>query len=82
MRYSLRAVKGAELSRIHFDADSDRAARIMCRTVYDNLAPATELWLLGKVVVVAEDGTILHTYSHCDYCSQITCADDCGNDNE
>lgn len=82
MRYSLRAVKGAELSRIHFDADNDRNARNICRDVYDNHAPPTELWLSGKVVVVAEDGTIIYTYAHCDSCSQITCAEDCGYDNE
>ena len=79
MRYSLRAVKGAELARIHFDADSDREARSKCRDVYYDFAPSTELWTEGKVVAVAEDGTIIHTFAVCDGCDRIRCSEDCGN---
>jgi hypothetical protein len=79
MKYSLRAVKGAQLARIHFDADNDREARGMCREVYDDFAPHTELWLEGRVVAVGEDGTIIHTFAVCDSCDRIRCSEDCGN---
>ena len=79
MKYSLRAVKGAQLARIHFDADNDREARSLCRTVYDDFAPCTELWTEGKVVAVGEDGTIVHTFAVCDSCDRIRCSEDCGN---
>ena len=79
MKYSLRAVKGAQLARIHFDADSDREARSLCRAVYDDFAPSTELWTEGRVVAVGEDGTIIHTFSVCDSCDRIRCSEDCGN---
>ena len=79
MKYSLRAVKGAELARIHFDADSDREARSKCRDVYYDFAPSTELWTEGKVVAVADDGTIIHTFAVCDGCDRIRCSEDCGN---
>jgi hypothetical protein len=78
MNYHLRAVKGNQLARIQFEADSDRHARIICRDVYDNYAPNRELWTDGKVVAVAEDGTIVHTFSHCDSCNRITCEEGCG----
>jgi len=77
MKYSLRAVKGNQLARIHFDADDDREARNMCREVYNNFAPSSELWTAGKVVAVAEDGKIIHTFAHCDSCNRIVCEEGC-----
>lgn len=79
MKYSLRAVKGEELSRIHFNADTDREARGMCLAVYERRSPGTDVWLDGKVVVVDEAGIIIHTFSRCDYCNQFVCDSDCGS---
>ena len=80
MKYSLRAVKGAELARIHFDADNDGEARRNSRRVYDECAPSDEeLWNEGKVATVAEDGTIIYKFTHCDTCNKIVCADGCGD---
>lgn len=79
MKYSLRAVKGVELSRIHFNADTDREARGMCRDVYERRAPVTDVWVYGKVVVVDEAGIIIHTFARCDYCNEFVCDDDCGS---
>jgi hypothetical protein len=39
MKYSLRAVKGEELSRIHFNADTTEKPRGMCRDVYERRSP-------------------------------------------
>lgn len=79
MKYHLRAVKGDQLARIHFDADSDRIALRMCMDVYHNFAPETEVWTHGRVSTVAEDGTIIHTFRHCDNCERIVCEDGCGD---
>ena len=57
MKYHLRAVKGNQLKRIEFDADNDRQALQRCMDVYHNFAPSSDVWLYGKVVTVAEDGT-------------------------
>lgn len=78
MKYHLRAVKGNELQRIHFDADNDRQARNMCREVYDNFAPSREVWTEGKVVAVAEDGTIIYSFERCSSCDRNSCEEGCG----
>lgn len=79
MKYQLRAVRGNELKRIEFEAQDDRHALQRTMDVYHNFAPSTDVWLLGKVVTVSEDGRILHTFNHCDSCDRIVCDEDCSN---
>ncbi len=79
MKYQLRAVRGNELKRIEFEAQDDRHALQRTMDVYHNFAPSTDVWLLGKVVTVSEDGRILHTFNHCDTCDRIVCEEGCGD---